>query len=72
MVTLLTLNFIMQETPVPSPEPQVSMTADSDSFEQSIAKFNLQFSAVVVGLLRKISEPNREESSGKLLNVFYR
>jgi gamma-tubulin complex component 2 len=62
----------IQETPVPSPEPQVSMTADSDSFEQSIAKFNLQFSAVVVGLLRKISEPNREESSGKLLNVFYR
>ena len=48
------------------------MTADSDSFEQSIAKFNLQFTAVLVGLLTKISEPSREEGSAKLLNVLYR
>jgi hypothetical protein len=48
------------------------MACDSDSFEQSIAKFNLQFTAVLVGLLDKISELGRENNSEKLLNVLYR
>jgi hypothetical protein len=48
------------------------MTGDSDSFEQSIAKFNLQFTAIRVGLLEKISEPIHIDSSEKLLNVLYR
>jgi hypothetical protein len=48
------------------------MTADSDSFEQSIAKFNLQFTAVLVGLLDKISDPGRENGREKLLNILYR
>ncbi|PNF14012.1 Gamma-tubulin complex component 2 [Cryptotermes secundus] len=60
------------ETPPPSPEHQSTMACDSDSFEQSIAKFNLQFTAVLVGLLDKISELGRENNGEKLLNVLYR
>jgi hypothetical protein len=48
------------------------MACDSDSFEQSIAKFDLQFTAILVGLLDKISELGRENNSEKLLNVLYR
>jgi hypothetical protein len=48
------------------------MTSDSDSFEQSIAKFNLEFTAVLVGLLDKISERGRDSGSEKLLIVLYR
>lgn len=62
----------IQETPPPSPELQGNIVGDSDSFEQSIAKFNLQFTAVLVGLLDKISELGRENNNEKLLNVLYR
>ncbi|PSN40194.1 Gamma-tubulin complex component 2 [Blattella germanica] len=62
----------IQETPPPSPEPQTSLVGDSESFEQSIAKFNLQFTAVLVGLLDRISELGREDNNEKLLNVLYR
>jgi hypothetical protein len=62
----------LKETPPPSPEPLGNVAGESDSFEQSISKFNLQFTAVLVGLLDKISELGRENNNEKLLNVLYR
>ncbi|XP_021928970.1 gamma-tubulin complex component 2-like isoform X2 [Zootermopsis nevadensis] len=62
----------IQETPPPSPELMGNVAGESDSFEQSISKFNLQFTAVLVGLLDKISELGRENNNEKVLNILYR
>jgi hypothetical protein len=71
MVTNFTdSHFFLKETPPPSPQPLCN--SEGDSFEQSISKFNLQFTAVLVGLLDKISELGRENNNEKLLNVLYR
>ena len=44
----------------------------NDSFEQNIAKLDLQFTAVLVGLLAKITELPKEANTEKLVNVLYR
>lgn len=69
---LLTVVLFLKETPPPSPELMGNVAGESDSFEQSISKFNLQFTAVLVGLLDKISELGRENNNEKVLNILYR
>ncbi|XP_066974838.1 gamma-tubulin complex component 2-like isoform X2 [Macrobrachium rosenbergii] len=60
-------NFIEE-----SPEPESSMHEDSQSFEQTISKFELQFSGMIYTLIEKIVEQGREDYNDALVNVIYR
>ena len=55
-----------------SPEPESSMHEDSQSFEQTISKFELQFSGMIYTLIEKIVEQGREDYNDALVNVIYR
>ncbi|XP_071453118.1 gamma-tubulin complex component 2-like isoform X2 [Hetaerina americana] len=48
------------------------VVGESDSFEQSISRFDLEFTGMLVGLLDKIAELGRINNSEKLVNVLYR
>ncbi|XP_046395622.1 gamma-tubulin complex component 2-like isoform X2 [Ischnura elegans] len=48
------------------------VVSESDSFEQSISRFDLEFTGMLVGLLDKIAELGRINNSEKLVNVLYR
>ncbi|KAK7085565.1 hypothetical protein SK128_013079 [Halocaridina rubra] len=55
-----------------SPEPASNSHEDSQSFEQTISKFELQFSGMIYTLMEKIQELSRENFNDPLVNVIYR
>ncbi|XP_069970963.1 gamma-tubulin complex component 2 isoform X4 [Penaeus vannamei] len=60
-------NFIEE-----SPEPAATTHEDSQSFEQTISRFELQFSGMIYTLMEKISEMGRDNYNDALVNVIYR
>lgn len=55
-----------------SPEPAATTHEDSQSFEQTISRFELQFSGMIYTLMEKISEMGRDNYNDALVNVIYR
>lgn len=56
---------------IETPQVESSMN-DSESFEQSIKRFDLQFSQSLLSLMEKISELARKNTNDKLVNLLYR
>ncbi|ROT70212.1 Gamma-tubulin complex component 2 [Penaeus vannamei] len=56
-------NFIEE-----SPEPAATTHEDSQSFEQTISRFELQFSGMIYTLMEKISEMGRDNYNDALVN----
>ncbi|XP_042231927.1 gamma-tubulin complex component 2-like isoform X4 [Homarus americanus] len=55
-----------------SPEPAATTHEDSQSFEQTISRFELQFSGMIYTLMERISEMGRDNYNDALVNVIYR
>lgn len=66
------INCIMLYICKESPEPAATTHEDSQSFEQTISRFELQFSGMIYTLMEKISEMGRDNYNDALVNVIYR
>ncbi|KAB7505275.1 Gamma-tubulin complex component 2 [Armadillidium nasatum] len=56
-----------------SPEPESAIQPEaSESFEQTVAKYDLQFTGMLVTLVDKISDMGRENYNDALIHVLYR
>ncbi|XP_063878278.1 gamma-tubulin complex component 2-like isoform X2 [Scylla paramamosain] len=55
-----------------SPEPAATTHEDSQSFEQTISRFELQFSGMIYTLMERILEMGRDSYNDALVNVIYR
>ncbi|XP_050723249.1 gamma-tubulin complex component 2-like isoform X1 [Eriocheir sinensis] len=55
-----------------SPEPAATTHEDSQSFEQTISRFELQFSGMIYTLMERISEMGRDNYNDALVNIIYR
>ncbi|KAG0715937.1 Gamma-tubulin complex component 2 [Chionoecetes opilio] len=55
-----------------SPDPAATTHEDSQSFEQTISRFELQFSGMIYTLMERILEMGRDSYNDALVNVIYR
>ena len=55
-----------------SPEPAATTHEDSQSFEQTVSRFELQFSGMIYTLMERILEMGRDSYNDALVNVIYR
>ncbi|XP_044734773.1 gamma-tubulin complex component 2-like isoform X2 [Chrysoperla carnea] len=49
-----------------------ALISESESFEQSIKRFDVQFSTILLSLMNKINDLGRQNTNDKLVNLLYR
>ena len=53
-------------------EHSVDKYSDSESFSQTVAKYDIQFNAMLLTLMDKVADRGRQDYTDAIVNILYR